>query len=110
MVGAVHVEQRQGCQRVGYARRFGNVPQPAERPGQTLYGRVVGRLGSFTQRKQATARAVIRLETFRINHPVFPTDVCKVQHQPLHPALVRVGEHDRIPVVHGLQHYIQLCH
>lgn len=94
MVVAVHVEQRQGCQRVGHARRFGNVPKPSERPGKTLYGRVVGRLRPFTQWEQATARAVVGLEPFRIDHPVFPTDVRKVQHQSLHPALIRVGEHD----------------
>jgi len=64
---------------------------------------VVGGLGPLAQREQATTRAVVGLEPLRVDHPVFPADVCEVEHQLLHPALVRAGKRDRVTRVHGLQ-------
>jgi len=103
VVGPVHVEQRERGERVGHARGLRHVPQPAERPGQALDGRVVGGLGPLAQREQATTRTVVGLEPLWVDHPVFPADVREVEHQLLHPALVRSGKRDRVTRVHGLQ-------
>lgn len=105
MVGPVHVEQCERSQRFGDARRFGNVPEPAKGPGQTLDGRMVRRPGSLAEGEQATTRAIVGLESFRIDHPVLPADVRKIQNQLLHPTLVPVGDRDRIAGVYGLQKY-----
>lgn len=80
VICAVHVEQRQRSQSVGHAGRFRNVPQPAERPGQTLHSRVIGRLRPFVQWKQTSASTIISLKSFRVDHPVFPTNVREIQH------------------------------
>lgn len=102
VVGPVHVEQSERSKRVGHARRLWQIPQPTERSGEALHGRVVGGLRPFAQREQATTRAVVGLEPFRVDHPVFPADVCEVEHQLLHSALVHAGKRDRVARVHGL--------
>lgn len=103
VVVVVHVEQSERGQSVGNAGRLGQVPEPAERPGQALDRRVVGRIGAFAQREQAAAHAVIGLEAFRVDDPVLPADVREVQHQSLHAALVHARDRDRITGVHGLR-------
>lgn len=102
VVGPVHVEQSEWSKRVGHTRRLWQVPQPTERSGQALHGRVVGGLRSLAQREQAVARAVVGLEPLRVDHPVFPTDICEVEHQLFHSALVHASKRDRVARVHGL--------